>query len=62
VGSYTYFNADKYHSRRIRDDFKEPIRIVPRDELLASVHTNTLKINKLCIFSTVEAITGNFFS
>jgi len=58
VGSYTYFNADKYHSRRIRDDFKEPIRIVPRDELLASVHANTLKINKLCIFSTVEAITG----
>jgi hypothetical protein len=58
VGSYTYFNADKYYSSRIRDDFKEPIRILPRNELLEKVHNNTLKINKLCIFSEVEAITG----
>ncbi|ORX50271.1 hypothetical protein BCR36DRAFT_352261 [Piromyces finnis] len=58
VGSYTYFNEDKYHSRRICNDFKEPIRILPRDELLNNVYNNTLKINKLCIFSTIEAITG----
>jgi len=58
VGSYTYFNAEKYHSKRIRDDFKEPILILPRKELLENVHNDTLKINKLCIFSEVEAITG----
>ncbi|ORX81058.1 hypothetical protein BCR32DRAFT_233024 [Anaeromyces robustus] len=58
VGSYTYFNAEKYYSKRIRDDFKEPIRILPREALLEKVHNNTLKINKLCIFSKVEAITS----
>jgi len=57
VGSYTYFNAEKYHCKRIRDDFKEPIRILPRNELLDCVNNNTLKINKLCIFSEVDAIT-----
>lgn len=58
IGETTYFTEENKFCKLFRDVYKEPIEILPKSDLLSKVKEGELKVNSICIFSTVKRITA----